>query len=51
MQYGHQWRLCDNVGAGCGDIAGERVATHAVTAAELNKTLRVLVTAFTACSS
>jgi hypothetical protein len=43
--YEHQWRLCDGTGSGCGDISGATDPTYVLTASELNKTLRVVVTA------
>jgi hypothetical protein len=41
----YQWQHCDAAGANCVDIAGATAQTYAVTAADVNTTLRVVVKA------
>jgi hypothetical protein len=43
--YGYQWQHCDAAGANCTDVAGATASTYAVTAAEVDFTLHVAVTA------
>lgn len=45
ITYAYQWKACDSSGASCSDLVGETGQTHIVAAAELGKTIRVLVTA------
>jgi hypothetical protein len=43
--YAYQWQRCTSSGSGCADIAGATAKTYKLTAAEVDKTVRVLVTA------
>ena len=43
--YAYQWRRCASDGTACGDITGATKQTYAVTAADVDHTLRVVVTA------
>jgi hypothetical protein len=43
--FAFQWQRCSNSGSGCVDIAGATGRTYKLTAAEVDKTVRVLVTA------
>ena len=45
LTYAYQWLRCDSVGAGCSAISGATYATRAASSADLNATLRVVVTA------
>jgi hypothetical protein len=45
ISYGYQWRRCDAAGAACANIAGATAKTYVVTTADLDSTLRVIVTA------
>ncbi len=51
ISYGYQWRRCDAAGNGCADIAGATAATHVLTAADVDQTLRVVVIATNAGGS
>ena len=42
--FGYQWRRCDDAGAGCADIGGSTSQTYVAQAADVGKTLRVVVT-------
>ncbi len=42
--FGYQWRRCDNAGADCADIGGSTSQTYVAQAADVGKTLRVVVT-------
>lgn len=43
--YGYQWRRCASDGTACGDITGATKQTYTVAAADIGRTLRVVVTA------
>src|SRR5258705_3416952 len=43
--YAYQWRRCASDGRACGDITGATKQTYAVVAADIGRTLRVVVTA------
>lgn len=43
--YAYQWRRCNATGASCADIAGATAATYLLAAADVGKTIRVVVTA------
>jgi hypothetical protein len=43
--YDYQWRRCASDGRACGDITGATKQTYAVVAADIGRTLRVVVTA------
>ncbi|HEX8052110.1 MAG TPA: hypothetical protein VF517_03895 [Thermoleophilaceae bacterium] len=45
IAFARQWRRCDAAGAACVDIAGATGTTYGLTAADLGKTIRVVVTA------
>jgi hypothetical protein len=45
MTFSIQWQRCDKVGGGCAAIAGATGATHVLADADLDHTLRVVVTA------
>jgi len=43
--YAYQWRRCASDGRACGDITGATKQTYAVVAADVGRTLRIVVTA------
>lgn len=43
--FAYQWQHCDSAGANCADIAGATAQTYTVAPADVNTTLRVVVTA------
>ena len=43
--YAYQWRRCASDGQACGDITGATKQTYAIVAADIGRTLRVVVTA------
>ena len=43
--FAYQWQHCDSAGANCTDIVGATAQTYTVTSADVNTTLRVVVTA------
>jgi hypothetical protein len=43
--YSYQWQRCDGAGANCTSISGATAQTHVVQTADVNATLRVVVTA------
>jgi hypothetical protein len=43
--FAYQWQQCDAAGANCVDVAGATAQTYVVTAADVGKTLHVVVTA------
>jgi len=43
--YAYQWRRCASDGRACGDITGATKQTYAVVAADIGRTLRIVVTA------
>jgi hypothetical protein len=45
ITYAYQWRRCDGAGAGCVDIAGANAATYRLAPADVDSTVRVVVTA------
>ena len=45
ITYTYQWRRCDSAGNNCVDIAGQTATTYTLVAADVGKTLRVVVTA------
>jgi hypothetical protein len=49
--YAYQWRRCDTAGAGCADISGATGRAYGVRAADVGRTLRVVVTATNAAGS
>ncbi|MET0603657.1 MAG: RHS repeat-associated core domain-containing protein [Baekduia sp.] len=51
LTYGRQWRRCDAAGANCVDISGATATTYVVAAADVGKTLRVVLTATNAAGS
>ncbi|MCU0312873.1 MAG: hypothetical protein MUC84_02275 [Solirubrobacteraceae bacterium] len=51
ITYAFQWRRCDSGGGACADLPGESAATYTATAADVNRTLRVVVTATNAAGS
>ncbi|HEX2103048.1 MAG TPA: hypothetical protein VHF51_05315 [Solirubrobacteraceae bacterium] len=51
ITYAYQWRRCDASGARCSDIAGATGSTYRLTAADVDGTVRVVVTAANAADS
>ncbi len=51
LTYAYRWTRCDSAGASCADIAGATGATYALTAADVDGTVRVRVTATNAGGS
>jgi hypothetical protein len=49
--YAYQWKRCDTAGANCVSVAGVTAAQYALGAADLDKTMRVTVTATNAGGS
>jgi uncharacterized protein YukE len=49
--YTYQWRRCDASGDNCSDITGATASTYEAAAADVGKTLRVVVTATNAAGS
>jgi hypothetical protein len=45
IRYAYQWRRCQASGANCANIAGQTNSTYAVRAADVDRTIRVRVTA------
>ncbi len=45
ITYTYQWRRCDAAGNACADIAGQTATTYTLVAADVGRTLRVVVTA------
>lgn len=45
IRYAYQWRRCQQDGANCANIGGQTNATYAVRAADVDRTIRVRVTA------
>jgi RTX calcium-binding nonapeptide repeat (4 copies) len=45
IQLSYQWQRCDSDGEACADIPGERAPSRFLTAADIDSTVRVLVTA------
>ena len=45
ISFQYQWRICDNAGAGCHDIAGATAQTYQLKAADAGNTARVIVIA------
>ena len=45
ITYSYQWRRCNQNGANCGDINGATGSTYVLKAADVNRTIRVRVTA------
>jgi hypothetical protein len=45
IAYTYQWQRCDSNGGNCGSVAGATSRTYAVTAADVNRSVRVIVTA------
>ena len=43
--YAYQWRRCDSSGASCADISGATSSSHVLVLADVNSTIRVVVTA------
>jgi hypothetical protein len=51
ITYAYQWQRCDSSGGGCGNISGARSQTYTMTATEVGKTIRVVVTASNSAGS
>jgi uncharacterized protein YukE len=51
ITYTYQWRRCDNLGASCVDIVGATASTYVLVAADISKTIRVVVTGTNSCWS
>ena len=51
VSFGYQWRRCDGAGASCADIGGATTQSYVLQAADVGKTLRVVVTATNAAGS
>ncbi len=49
--YSYQWRRCDASGGSCADVSGATGPTYALAAADIDSTLRVVVTASNAVGS
>jgi hypothetical protein len=49
--YTYQWRVCDGSGASCSDLSGATSFSYLITANEVGKTLRAVVTAKNAAGS
>ena len=45
LTYVRQWRRCDSAGANCTDISGATATTYVLAAADVGKTIRVVLTA------
>src|SRR5688572_7002277 len=45
LRYAYQWRRCQQDGANCSNIGGQTNSTYAVRAADVDRTIRVRVTA------
>ena len=45
LTYARQWRRCDSAGANCTDISGATATTYVLAAADVGKTIRVVLTA------
>lgn len=45
ITYTRQWRRCDSTGASCTDISGQTASTYILNAADVGRTVRVVVTA------
>jgi hypothetical protein len=45
LTYARQWRRCDSAGANCADISGATATTYVLVAADVSKTIRVVLTA------
>lgn len=45
ITYTYQWRRCDSAGANCADISGQTAGTYILSATDVAKTIRVVVTA------
>ena len=45
ISYTYQWRRCDSAGANCANIAGATNATYALVPADVDSTIRIVVTA------
>jgi concanavalin A-like lectin/glucanase superfamily protein len=51
IAYAFQWRRCDAAGANCTDIAGATGTSYQATSADVDRTLRVVVTATNSAGS
>ena len=51
IDYAYQWRRCDANGENCNDITGADAGTYTLTAADVDNTIRVKVTATNAGGS
>jgi subtilisin family serine protease len=49
--YAYQWQHCDSTGANCSAIAGATAQTFALSSADLNRTIRVVVVASNSAGS
>ena len=45
ISYAYQWQRCDSNGGNCASVPGATSRTYAVTAADVNRSVRVIVTA------
>lgn len=51
ISYAYQWRRCDLAGSSCADVAGATGTSYALGSADVNRTVRVRVTATNAAGS
>jgi subtilase family protein/concanavalin A-like lectin/glucanase superfamily protein len=51
IQHSYRWERCDATGSGCAEIPGSTGDTHALTTADVNGTVRAVVTASNATGS
>src|SRR5204863_10056545 len=51
ISYAYQWRRCDSTGANCSDVDGATSAAYDLGASDIDRTIRVVVTATNAGGS